>query len=100
MKRTLATLALFMMIPIGESKWAEMVSDAENILRLLEDMAICQEVELPNVKLITYFANMHGKQVQPVHGKSVHGSIKRATKPPTIEKIKRFPCRRFNRWSC
>ena len=114
MKLIVATAALLIMISAGESKWSEMVSDAQNILRLLEDMAICQEAELKIVNLINCFENVQVKHAQPDYGKQVQRSINRPTEARTIEEkstlvnsnnaynsvVPRLPCRRFMRGSC
>ena len=107
----LASVALFVIVtPSGGNKQSQMVLDAQNILRLLEDMLICQEMNLPLDKMITCFSKVHVKQAQS----PVDDSINKADESQTIREqstlvysnykhnlgLHRPPCRAFRRWSC
>ena len=107
----LASVALFVIVtPSGGNKQSQMVLDAQKILRLLEDMLICQEMNLPLDKMITCFSKVHVKQAQS----PVDDSINKADESQTIRQqstlvysnykpnlgLHRPPCRAFRRWSC
>lgn len=111
MKLIVVTFALFDIVTAaGENDQSQMVLDAQKILRVLEDMLVCQELDLPIEKMFTCFAKMHVRQAQS----PVDELINEADESQTIEQQStsvysnnnhnsgphRLPCRRTMRWSC
>jgi len=81
----LAVFGLIMLFPTGASENTEMVSDAQIIFQLLEDMVLCQEAGLPIVKMLSCLAKVHIKPAKsPVDKRTKSAGDLRAGRRPGI----------------